>query len=115
MKFQVEKNGEPATKKMRKELSSTQSPFKPQRPAPTFPTLEKHLNQACDQLQLLQDAITQVQMRLDRCKLAGAKHSLQVRLQVLRGMYSVFYRYSKGKADAMEEMWFKGQERGAEE
>ena len=88
---------------------------KPQRKKATFPMVEKQLHKACDQLDLIQHQIQQVQVRLTRCRLPGAKHSLQVRLQVLRGMYSVFYTYSKVKAEVLQDMWLQEQDGAMEE
>ena len=65
--------------------------------------VEHQLHRACDQLELLEERMKQLQQRIKHCRFPGARHSLQLQLQVLRGVYQAFYQFSQARADDIQQ------------
>lgn len=70
--------------------------------------VEKQLNRTCDQLQVLHCRIETLRIRQQRYANNGScnssSHCLQMELQVVEGVYAVYYKYGEMKAGQLMEL-----------
>lgn len=75
----------------------------------SFPRVERQLDRICDQMQLLQGKISDLQIRHKRAmkrQQTDIAQLLDLQLGVLRGAYNVFYHTASRKATELESMEF---------
>lgn len=72
---------------------------------PNIRFIEIKIHRACDQMQILNDRIQLLQIRQRKALAAGhsaATSSLKIQLQVVSGMYYVYYMYAQRQTEELQ-------------
>ena len=73
----------------------------------SYTSLEFKFHRACTQLLILQDMIDEIQVRCDRAaamKRQAFCQNLHFKLSLLKGVWNMYYRYARGKAEELDAM-----------
>lgn len=84
----------------------------------TLKGVEKKIHKACDQMTILHNRIQNLRLRYKRTKQnpgSPLNQSLSMQLNILQGMYNVYYQYAAKQTEKLKVLYCQGLEEVQEE